>query len=136
MGYSYLETEVKQSNDLPNLGKQLPYIPKHALTLWSRFKLMEWTNGATLATGVGLKMYDRVHNGYDAAGQTDWNPAYELVNLGVFYATPVGSSQLRISANVNNVFDTTYYDRRRYYNAGTIVWGNERRATLTAEFTF
>ena len=136
IGYSYLKTEVKQTNDLPNLGKQLPYIPKHALTMWSRFKLHEWGNGSTIATGVGVKMYDRVHNGYDAAGQTNWNPAYELVNLGVFYTTPIGSSELRINANVSNVFDKTYYDRRRYYNAGTIIWGNERRATLTAELTF
>jgi iron complex outermembrane recepter protein len=136
VGYSYLKAEVKQTNDLPNLGKQLPYIPQHALTLWNRFKLHEWGNGSTVATGVGVKMYDRVHNSYDAAGQTDWNPAYELVNLGLFYTTPVGSSELRINANISNLFDATYYDRRRYYNAGTIVWGNKRRATLTAELTF
>lgn len=136
LGYSYLKTEVKESNDLPNLGKQLPYIPEHALTLWSRFKLHEWNNGSTIATGVGLKLYDRVHNGYDAAGETAWNPAYELVNMGLFYTTPMGNSELRINANISNLFDKTYYDRRRYYNAGTIVWGNARRATLTAELTF
>ncbi|MGE4322964.1 MAG: TonB-dependent siderophore receptor [Sphingobium sp.] len=136
IGYSYLDAKVKRSNDLPNLGKQLPYIPHHALTVWNRFKLHEWTNGSTIATGLGVKMYDRVHNGYDAAGQTDWNPAYEIANLGVFYTAPVGAGELRINANVSNLFDTTYYDRRRFYNAGTIVWGNKRRATVTAELTF
>lgn len=136
IGYSYLKTELKESEDIANIGKQLPYIPEHALTIWSRFKLHEWGNGASLGTGVGVKLYDRVHNGYDAAGQTDWNPSYELVNLGLFYKTPVGSSELRINANISNLFDKTYYDRRRYFNAGTIIWGNKRRATLSAELTF
>ena len=136
MAYSYLDAKVKRSNDLPNLNKQLPYIPRHSLSLWNRFRVAVWNNGADLALGVGMKAYSSVNNGYDAAGDTDRNPGYALFNAGLFYRMPVGDDALKVSLNVNNLFDKTYYDRRRYYNSGTIIWGNERRASLTVEWGF
>ncbi|NVJ09795.1 TonB-dependent receptor [Myxococcus sp. AM001] len=134
IGYSYLQAEVVESNDLPNLGKQLPYIPRHSLSLWTRFRIHEWSNGSRLGLGGGVRAYSSVTNGYDAEGLTDVNPAYALVNVGAFYSMPLSTSTLKLSLNVNNLLNQTYYDRRRYATSGTIVYGNERRAFLTAEF--
>ncbi|MBB5279468.1 TonB-dependent siderophore receptor [Pacificimonas flava] len=136
LGYSYLDATIVRSNDEANVGKQLPYVPEHSLTLWNRFDIFRWDDGGTLGFGAGAKLYDRVNNGFNDAGETDWNPSYVLVDTGLYYTRPLAGGQFKLSAQLKNVFDEVYYDRRRYFNSGTIVWGNERRAFLQAEMTF
>ncbi|PEQ13677.1 hypothetical protein B2G71_04975 [Novosphingobium sp. PC22D] len=136
MGYSYLDATVVESNDVNNVGKQIPYVPEHSLTLWNRWTLFDWADGSNLGAGVGLKLYDRVNNGFDDEGETDWNPSYELVDVGLYYTAPLAAGQVKVSAQIKNLFDATYYDRRRYRSSGAIVWGNKRRAFLNLEYRF
>jgi len=68
---------------------------------------------------------------------TDWNPGYALVDMGIFWENQLrNGKKLKIALNINNVFDKTYYDRRRFANGNTLVWGNERRALLSAQLSF
>ncbi len=137
IGYSYMKTKVVETNDLANKGRTLPYQPNHSLSLWNKVRVYQGDDYGTVSIGSGVRTYSKVHNGFDAAGDTAWNPGYTLVDAGIFWTKMLDNgSDLRVNLNVNNLFDKTYYDRRRFYNSGSIVWGNERRVLLNAEVSF
>ncbi|KDB86512.1 TonB-dependent receptor [Bordetella bronchiseptica] len=72
-----------------------------------------------------------------ALSRTDYNPGYGIVDVGVFYANTLANGMdLKLQLNIKNLFNKTYYDRNRFANGTTIVWGNERRAMLNAQLSF
>ncbi len=59
------------------------------------------------------------------------------MDLALFYNNTLANGMdLKLQLNIKNLFDKTYYDRNRFANGSTIVWGNERRAMLSAELSF
>ena len=141
ISYAYLDTEVVESDDPYALGRSLSYMPKQNVSLWNKFRLVETQNMGVLSLGLGLTAWSKSHGTWgpaDADGDmTSWNPGYALVDLGLFLEDVQWQGQnLKFSANVHNLFDRTYYDRRRYADSGTIVWGNERRISFSVRSTF
>jgi TonB-dependent siderophore receptor len=141
IGYSYNETEYEETDDLDALGRSFLYTPKHSFSFWSKFRVLKTDNMSELHLGTGVNAWSRVHNSWnqpdETGARTDWNPGYALVDLGLFWeGLKVQGHDLKVSLNVRNVFNSDYYDRRRFKNAGTFVWGDERRVLLSVQGTF
>ncbi|WP_084399863.1 TonB-dependent siderophore receptor [Henriciella aquimarina] len=139
--YAYLDTEYDETDDLASLGRTFPYTPKHNLSVWNKFDVLRTEARGKVSLGIGATYWSKGHGSWgepDASGnRTSYNDAYTLVNAGLFWDDiDVGGKDLKISLNVDNLFDKTYYDRRRFPEGGTIVWGDERRFSLSAQLEF
>jgi outer membrane receptor for ferric coprogen and ferric-rhodotorulic acid len=112
-GYTWLDTKYL-FNETRN-GQALSYLyPKHSLKAWSTWRVSEGQlKGLTI--GMGVQAYSRSASGLDtvnAAGVVTVaarrQPAYAVASANLSYPL---QRHLRLAAQVNNVFDRTYYTR-------------------------
>jgi len=133
--FSYAYTDAKMANAIldPDFALPVPAgapllgIPKHSanLTVFRDFTLGD---DHTLTVGGGA-FY--VSHRLGETGTTFMLPGYTLVKLfGSYELTP----QLKISAEVNNLFDKTYYPAS--YSRLWILPGTPRTFTLKATYSF
>jgi len=146
LSYAYLKTEYVDTEDPFSRGRSKPNMPEHNLALWNKFRVYNDADYGTAHVAVGLRAWSKSHNAwrdpsvgtyYNPGSRTDYNPGYGIVDVGVFYQNALANGMdLKLQLNVKNVFNKTYYDRNRFANGSTIVWGNERRAMLSAQLSF
>jgi len=146
LSYSYLDTEYRKTDDPLARGRTKAYTPRHSVSLWNKFRVYNHSNYGRAYVGVGMRAWSKSHGNwrdpasapaYNPDSRTDWNPGYGLVDLGLFYDNELANGMgLKLQLNVSNLFDKTYYDRRRFKSGSTVVWGDERRVSLTAQITF
>jgi len=146
LSYSYLDTEYRKTDDAWSRGRTKAYTPRHSLSLWNKFRVYNDADYGRAYVGVGMRAWSKSHGNwrdpasapaYNPNTRTDWNPGYGLVDLGLFYENQLANGMgLKMQLNVSNLFDKTYYDRRRFASGSTVVWGDERRITLTTQLTF
>ncbi|SAI33345.1 siderophore receptor [Bordetella ansorpii] len=146
VSYSYLDTEYRKTDDEWSRGRSKAYTPKHSLSLWNKVRVYNHADRGRVHVGLGWRVWSKSHGtwrdpatapGYHPDTRTDWNPGYGLVDLGLFYENQLANGmQLKMQLNASNLFDKTYYDRRRFASGSTLVWGNGRRVTLTTQLTF
>lgn len=118
--YTYLDTEVRESNTPAEIGNQLGNVPKHSGSIWSTYKLR---GGIEFGGGVRYvgNRYTNVANTRDVGDYwlADATAAYEFRR----------NTTLRL--NVFNLFDKRYIDQ---VGGGHFVPGTSRSAIATLAF--
>jgi catecholate siderophore receptor len=123
-GYAYQNGEITQSiSATARAGATLAQLPKHSLSLWSKYQITP-----RLAGALGFLARSEVFTSTDNLVVL---PDWVRVDAAVFYSF---SPRLRLQANIENLFDTDYY---LYAHSNTnITPGSPRalRVSLTTRF--
>ncbi|MCP9928792.1 TonB-dependent siderophore receptor [Cyanobium sp. CH-040] len=124
-GYAYTDAEVSDDNTI-RVGNQLNNVPENAASLWTTYEIQE---GSLQGLGFGLGLF------YVGERQGDLEnsfqlPGYTRTDISLFYKR----EQFRIGLNIENIFDTRYFessqsDLRVSYGAPLTV-----RATVSWKF--
>jgi iron complex outermembrane receptor protein len=122
--YTYSNSKVTQTNDLPSLGKQIALLPKQQASLGADYTIVDGAL-AGLGFGGGVRYvgdhYGDIYN--------DWKtPSYTLLDAAVHY--DVGDWRLQL--NVSNLTDKEYVSA-----CNSAVWcyyGYERTVTASARY--
>ncbi|HWW70879.1 MAG TPA: TonB-dependent receptor, partial [Duganella sp.] len=125
--YAYTDAEVLRDNVL-EVGGALPNVPKQSANLLLVRELT--VGGARASLGGGLN-YVGERNGDVAISSTFRLPSYTTAKLVSSYSP---TSKLRLSLDVDNLFDKTYYPSS--YQQTWVAAGEERRVTLKAQYQF
>ena len=116
-GYSYLESEILNTRNLAELGRQLPSTPHHNFTLWSTYDVTpQWTVGAG-----AFYQSDAFVN----TTNTAYVPAYWRFDAMTSYKVTKNSV---LQLNVYNITDEMYF--AQYYQ-GHAVPASGRYASLS-----
>jgi iron complex outermembrane receptor protein len=122
--YTWSDSEVTRTNDLPSLGKQIALLPKQQASLGADYTIV----GGPLA-GFGFGGGVRYVGEHYGDIYNDWNtPAYTLVDAAVHYDV----SGWRLQLNASNLFDKEYVSV-----CNSAVWcyyGYERSVSLSARY--
>lgn len=118
--YSYIDSEMRESNDPAELGNRLRNVPDHSATLWTVYELP-----VGLEIGGGLRY---VGTRYTNEANNRETGDYVTVDATLAYDLAPGTS-LRL--NVFNVFDERYIDQ---VGGGHFVPGPGRSAIATVAF--
>jgi catecholate siderophore receptor len=121
-GYSYLKSEIVNTTDLSQLGRQLPNTPEHNFTLWTTYDLTpQWTIGGGVAYAAMA---------YANAQNTLYVPDYWKLDLMTSYKITKDSL---LQLNIYNVTNELYYAQ---YYGGHAVPAPGRTAMLTYRVRF
>ena len=119
--YTYLDSEVLESNTPIEMGRQLGNVPKHSGSLWTLYKL-----SMGLELGGGLRYASGRYNNVGATRRhvgdyvvTDATIGYEI------------NKQIAVRLNAFNIFDKRYADQ---LGGGHFVPGTGRSAVATVSF--
>ena len=97
-GYAWQDAFVTSATAAAAAGAHAAQVPRHTVSFWNRFQF-----APKLSAGLGIihqtEMYATIDN-------TVTLPRFTRVDVAVYYALTKG---LRLQANVENLFDTTYY---------------------------
>ncbi|RZA31814.1 MAG: TonB-dependent receptor [Lysobacteraceae bacterium] len=118
----------------PLKGNPLTNTPKHSASLWTSYRLNDWTfgYGATYQGEFHLNnSYIVVSNNVASETALYRTPDYWTHRAMVGYKV---NDSLALQLNVNNLFDEEYYTRIR--NNGWATPGEGRSAVLSATLTF
>ncbi|MDO1528071.1 TonB-dependent siderophore receptor [Fulvimonas sp. R45] len=122
--YTWSDSKVTRTNDLPSLGKPIPLLPKQQASLGFDYTLVAGPL-AGLGFGGGVR-YVGAHYG-DSYGQ--WKtPSYTLADAAVHYDI----SGWRFQLNASNLFDRDYVSA-----CNSAVWcyyGYARNVTASARY--
>jgi iron complex outermembrane recepter protein len=122
--YTYSDSKVTRTNDLPSLGKQIALLPKQQASLGADYTIV----GGTLA-GLGFGGGVRYVGDHYGDIYNDWKtPAYTLFDAAVHY--DVGGWRLQL--NASNLFDKEYVSA-----CNSAVWcyyGYARTVTASARY--
>jgi iron complex outermembrane receptor protein len=122
--YTYSDSKVTRTNDLPSLGKPIPLLPKQQAALGFDYTLVAGPL-AGLGFGGGVR-YVGAHYG-DSYGQ--WKtPSYTLADAAVHYDV----SGWRFQLNASNLFDRDYVSVCN--SAAWCYYGYERSVTASARY--
>ncbi|MEO9078862.1 MAG: TonB-dependent siderophore receptor [Rhodanobacter sp.] len=122
--YTYSNSRVTRTNDMPSLGKQIALLPKQQASLGTDYTIVDGPL-AGLGFGGGVRYvgshYGDIYNLWET-------PAYTLVDAAVHYDV----SGWRLQLNASNLFDKNYVSV-----CNSAVWcyyGYERSVTLSARY--
>mgnify|MGYP003939653851 CR=1 FL=1 len=122
VGYSYLDSKIVETNNLAELGRELPNTPPHNFTFWTTYDVTpEWTLGG----GVTYAARTFVNT-----GNTSYVPEYWKLDLMTSYKVTKDSI---LQLNVYNVTDEHYYAQ---YYGGHAVPASGRTAMLSYRIRF
>lgn len=122
-GYSQLDTEIKDSPNLDEVGAELSYSPSESFNLW-----LDYQATSRLSFGGGAS-----YSGSQAYSSTVEAPADASFWLMDLTASYVLNEQLSFRLNVDNVADEKYIERG---SSNRSVPGASRSAKLTAYYKF
>lgn len=103
-GYTYNTTEYLKDTVSPSGTRYASFTPRHILRLWSNYAL-PW-QGHRWSLGGGLQIQSS--HSAESGNITLHQGGYVLANLRVGYRI---NDKWSLSANVNNLFDKTYYQK-------------------------
>lgn len=122
--YTWSDSKVTRTNDLPSLGKQIPLLPKQQASLGADYTIVSGPL-AGLGFGGGVR-YVGTHYG-DSYNQ--WKtPSYTLVDGVVHY----DMSGWRLQLNASNLFDRNYVSVCN--SAAWCYYGYARNVTASARY--
>ncbi len=121
-GYTFMASEVTESNNPAEVGNEFGNTPKHSVTVWSSHALT-----SRFEAGGGLRY---VGDRYNHNTETRLAPGYWLVDAMASYRV---NDLLTLRLNANNLGNATYIDR---IGGGHFVPGDGRTVMLTAAFDF
>jgi catecholate siderophore receptor len=97
-GYAYQRAFVTSATTAAKAGAQVPQVPRHTLSFWNTYQVLP-------GVGAGLGFIHRT-DVYAAIDNTVTLPGYTDVDAALYVrVTP----RIRVQANVENIFNTTYY---------------------------
>jgi catecholate siderophore receptor len=116
-GYSHLDTEIKKTTNLAELGRQIPNAPPDSFSLWTTYQVTpEWLVG-----GGAFYQNDTFVN----AANTSYVPDYWRFDLMTSYKVHKNHT---IQLNIYNLTDERYYAQ---YYSGHAVPASGRYAALS-----
>ncbi|HEY4141953.1 MAG TPA: TonB-dependent receptor [Pseudolabrys sp.] len=117
VGFTQLWTQLRQSTDLSQLGRQLPNAPPRSFTLWNTYEL---TPDLTIGGGATYNS-----DTYANAQNTEYVPAYWKVDAMLSYRIQKNTA---LQLNVYNLTNALYYAQ---YYGGQAVPAPGRWASLS-----
>jgi iron complex outermembrane recepter protein len=125
-GYAYTDARVTEDNSIPE-GDNLRNVPRHAANLWTTYEI-QGGDLQGLGFGFGLVFVD---NRESSVPNINFRfPSYVRADAALFYRR----ENWRASINVNNLFDTEYYEGgygAQYFNPGAPI-----NVTASLSYTF
>jgi catecholate siderophore receptor len=97
-GYAFQDVRITAATLAAKAGAQVAQTPHHAFSLWSRYQASQ-----RLSLGLGILNRADMYAGID---NTVVLPGYARADAAIFYSL---TEQIRIQANVENVFNRKYY---------------------------
>jgi catecholate siderophore receptor len=97
-GYAYQDAYVTSATAAAARGAQVGLVPHHTFSLWNNYSV-----SSRLGMGLGVIHQAGMFAGID---NTVRLPQFTRADMGVFYTL---TEKTRIQANVENLFDRTYY---------------------------
>jgi iron complex outermembrane receptor protein len=126
--YAYTDARVTRGDNTIRTGSQFPNVPKQSANLLISPTFQLGTGSASLGAGVN---YVGERKG-DVGMSSDFTlPAYTTARLISSYSP---NKRLRLSLNVENVFDKTYYASS--YSQAWVAPGTARTVTLNLQYKF
>lgn len=116
-GYTQLWTEIRETTDMSQLGRQLPNAPPRSFSLWTTYDV---TSKLTVGGGTTYNS-----DTYANAQNTEYVPEYWKVDAMLNYKIDQHTS---LQLNVYNITDAFYYAQ---YYAGQAVPASGRWASLS-----
>jgi catecholate siderophore receptor len=124
-GYSYLDTQIKESNVPAEVGNELPGVPAHTFNLWTTY------NFGKLQAGAGVQ-----YVGPRFANTINTREADSYCTLDAMLAYQV-TKNVNVRLNVYNLTDETYISGLHIQGSyGHFIPGPSRSATLTVSLEF
>jgi catecholate siderophore receptor len=122
-GYAYQDAYVTRATTAAAQGAQVALVPHHTFSLWNHYGFT-----SRFAMGLGVIHQADMFTGID---NTVRLPQFTRADLGAFYTL---TEKARLQANVENLFDRTYYATAHSNN--NIMPGSSRavRIGLVARF--
>jgi catecholate siderophore receptor len=121
-GYSFMHSDIAQSNTAAEVDAALALTPEHTLNVWSTYEL-----GSALKVGGGAQYMDSV---FRNAINTIAVPSFWLVNAVASYDV---NTHLTLRLNGNNLGDADYVDR---VGGGHFIPGPARSLLVTTAVKF
>ncbi|MDX1953828.1 MAG: TonB-dependent siderophore receptor [Verrucomicrobiota bacterium] len=121
-GYAYIDSEILESRDPAEIGKEVNNTPRHSANLWTTYQLP-----LDLEIGIGAQY---VGSRYSSNANNRKAPGYVLFDAMLGYQV---SDAISLRLNIYNLADREYIDR---VGGGHAVPGAGRSAVLTANFNF
>lgn len=122
-GYAYQDAFITSATTAAKAGAQVAQVPHHNFSIWNNYQII-----SRLGAGLGI-----IHRSdmFAAVDNTVTLPGYTRADAAVFFSI---SERIRLQANVENLFDKTYYINADGNN--NISPGSPRavRVGLTARF--
>lgn len=123
--YAYSVAEITESDNAELIGRIKENAPKHQGGFWGKYNI---NSGVLNGFGVALGgNYVSERNTFESTLQL---PSYTIFNGALFYEV----DDLRLSANVNNIFDKTHWTGG--YNYGRIYPGTPRHVLASITYSF
>ncbi len=123
-GYTWSDSEVTRTNDLPSLGKQIALLPEQQASLG-----LDYTVVAGPLAGFGFGGGVRYIGSHYGDIYNEWKtPSYTLFDAAVHY--DVGDWRLQL--NASNLFDKEYVSACN--SAAWCYYGYERSVTASARY--
>ena len=122
VGYTFLDSEVLESNTPAEVGKQLANTPEHSASIWTTYRF-----GTAFEIGGGASYVDDRFNNNT---ETRVAPSYLLLDAMASYDV---TDWLTLRLNVTNLADERYIDR---VGGGHFIPGASRSAALTTQLRF
>lgn len=122
-GYTYMDTEITESNNAAEVGSEINNAPPHSFNLWTSYRL-PWD----LEVGFGTQYVGDRRNGNTSAARVA--PEYWLFDAMLSYEV---SEHFTLRLSVYNLADNEYIDR---VGGGHFIPGAGRSAIVTAQLSF
>ena len=121
-GYTYMDSEILESNNAAEVGNEFGNTPDHSLSLWTTYRI-----GRAFEVGGGVQYVgDRFNNNTS----TRIAPGYWLYDAMVSYDI---TERLTLRLNGTNLADEKYIDR---VGGGHFIPGAGRSVALTTAVKF
>lgn len=120
--YTWLDSQIRKSNTVGEVGKAMPNVPEQTFTLWTTYQPLPRVELGAGAQYVGSRYAD--------AANRNQVPDYWLFDAMAAYRV---NARVQLRLNLYNLTDTGYYDS---VYSGHAVPGAGRSALLTTSFEF
>jgi len=97
-GYAYQDAFVTSATTAARAGAQVAQVPHHAVSVWNNYQVHP-----RVAAGLGVIYRSDM---FAAIDNTVTLPGYTRADAAAYFSL---TSRLRLQANVENLFDRTYY---------------------------
>jgi catecholate siderophore receptor len=124
-GYTYLRSEIKQSNTSSEIGAEFGNTPEHSLSLWTTYALP-----GDFEVGAGAQFVGDRFNNLSSNAAVRKAPDYWLFDAMAAWQV---NKNLTLRLNIFNLADERYIDR---VGGGHFIPGAGRSAVLTASLRF